>query len=362
MIKAKRRFEGDKVKVLYVDIETGGHHQSYLKALIEISGKENILVLPERIENLNVKQYVFQRTDFFNKRLPEYFRWTREIRQIIKEEKPDVIHFLYGDVFYKYFGFGLEGLKKRYKIVNTIHALKRGKIGIVSLKRIMRWSNVGVVHTDAIYNKVKSVGILNVVHVEYPHFSSEYKIDEVMAREYYGLSMDSFVLGCIGGTRYDKGLDILLKALQNVTGNFELLIAGAEDAIKRDKIECLANTYIDRVKLHLKYLSDEEFDMAIQAVDAIVLPYRKDFNGASGPLGEGVAKKKVIIGSNHGSLGDIIEKNHLGYTFDSENEDELACAIMKAYNKRFVYDKKAISYAASLSVNEFKDQYRKIYL
>lgn len=28
------------MKVLYIDIETGGHHQTYLKALMDIPGKE----------------------------------------------------------------------------------------------------------------------------------------------------------------------------------------------------------------------------------------------------------------------------------------------------------------------------------
>lgn len=114
------------MKVLYIDIETGGHHQTYLKALMDIPGKENVLVLPEKIEGLNAKQYVFRKTDFFNKKLLEYYKWTKEVKGIIKTEKPDVVHFLYGDVFYKYFGLGLEGLKKKHKVVNTIHALKKG--------------------------------------------------------------------------------------------------------------------------------------------------------------------------------------------------------------------------------------------
>ncbi len=158
---------------------TGGHHQTYLKALMDISGKENVLVLPEKIEGLNAKQYVFRKTDFFNKKLLEYYKWTKEVKGIIKTEKPNVVHFLYGDVFYKYFGLGLEGLKKKYKVINTIHALKKGKIGIVSLKRVMHLSSIGVVHTDAIFNEVKDAGIENVVHIEYPHFSTGYDIDKV---------------------------------------------------------------------------------------------------------------------------------------------------------------------------------------
>lgn len=350
------------MKVLYVDIETGGHHQTYLKALMDIPGKENVLVLPKKIEGLNAKQYVFRKTDFFNKKLPEYYKWTKEVKGIIQTEKPNVVHFLYGDVFYKYFGLGLEGLKKKYKVINTIHALKKGKIGIVSLKRIMRLSSTGVVHTDAIFNEVKDAGIENVMHIEYPHFSTGYDIDKVGARKYYGLSENAFVLGCIGGTRYDKGLDILLKALQGVTGDFELLIAGAEDAIKREKIEELARPYRDRVKLHLNFLTDEEFELAIQAVDAIVLPYRKTFNGASGPLGEGVAKGKMIIATNHGSLGDIVKKNNLGYTFESENIEALEKVLNMAVQRTsFTYDKKANVYKNKLSINEFKKQYCKLY-
>lgn len=350
------------MKVLYVDIETGGHHQTYLKALVDISGKENTLVLPEKIEGLDAKQYIFRKTDFFKKKLPEYYQWTKEVKGIIKKEKPDVVHFLYGDVFYKYFGLGLEGLKKKYKVINTIHALKKGKIGIVSLKRIMRLSSIGVIHTDAIFNEVKNAGVENVVHIEYPHFSNGYDIDKTGARKYYGLSENAFVLGCIGGTRYDKGLDILLKALQGVTGDFELLVAGAEDAIKREKIEELARPYRDQVKLHLDFLTDEEFELAIQTVDAIVLPYRKTFNGASGPLGEGVAKEKMIIAANHGSLGDIVEKNHLGYLFESENIEALKKVLNMAVQRtRFTYDKRANAYKNKLSINEFKKQYCKLY-
>ncbi len=351
------------MKVLYVDIETGGHHQTYLKALMDISGKENVLVLPEKIESLNAKQYVFRKTDFYNKKLSEYYKWVKEVKGIIKTEKPDVIHFLYGDVFYKYFGLGLEGLKKQYKVVNTIHALKKGKIGIVSLKRIMHLSSVGVVHTHAIFNEVKDAGIENVVHIEYPHFSTGYDVDKAGARKYYGLSENAFVLGCIGGTRYDKGLDVLLKALQSVTADFELLVAGAEDAIKREDIEELARPYRERVKLHLNFLTDEEFEMAIQAVDVIVLPYRKTFNGASGPLGEGVAKEKMIIAANHGSLGDIVEKNHLGYTFESENIEALRKVLNTAVQRRnFTYDEKANEYKKSLNAINFQKNYQKIYL
>ena len=98
-----------------------------MRALTNINNKENILVLPQKLPDFDNKQYVFSKMDFYNKKLGAYLRWIKEIKKIIKKEQPDVVHFLYGDVFYKYFGLGLEGLKRKYKVINTVHALKKGK-------------------------------------------------------------------------------------------------------------------------------------------------------------------------------------------------------------------------------------------
>lgn len=52
-------------------------------------------------------------------------------------------------------------------------------------------------------------------------------------------------------------------------------------------------------------MTDREFAEVIAASDIIALPYRKKFNGASGPLVEGVYLGKCIIGPNHGNLGKL---------------------------------------------------------
>lgn len=44
-----------------------------------------------------------------------------------------------------------------------------------------------------------------------------------------------------------------------------------------------------------------------------------------------MAKGKMIIAANHGSLGDIVEKNHLGYTFESENIEALKKVFAHGY-------------------------------
>ena len=62
----------------------------------------------------------------------------------------------------------------------------------------------------------------------------------------------------LGGTRYDKGIDILLNALKDVQDNFKLIIAGKEEFFSREYIEKKIESYRSKVELNLKFLSNEE--------------------------------------------------------------------------------------------------------
>lgn len=352
------------MKIMYVDVLLDGHHLSYLNALLHIEGNEYVIAIPEKVKGLDCKQYTFSKMDFYHKTLYRYFKWLREIYVIALREQPDVIHFLYGDVFYKYFGSGLGKFKRHFKTVVTIHGLRKGLLARIGLLLMFRLCNVGVVHTDIIRKQIAELKITNLVHIEYPHFSrtdnisSIDSISSLEAKKSLGIPSDRKVLGCLGATRKDKGLDILLKALQNVHLDFELLIAGAEEAVSQAEISRLCKPYASRVHMLLRYLTDEEFDLCLAASDIVVLPYRREFNGASGPLGEGVWLYKPIIGPDHGSLGDIIKNNHIGYVFETENEVSLAQTISTAVTCPFLYDETAIKYRMRLSVERFQKEYQ----
>ncbi|MEY8338007.1 glycosyltransferase [Lachnospiraceae bacterium 62-35] len=349
------------MKILFVDIILDGHHRAYLDALISKAHYEAILALPERIENLECRQYLFSPIDFFHKKLKDYLNWLNEISTIADTESPDIIHFLYGDVFYKFFGLGLNQINKKYKTIITLHGKRNGKLYGYSIKAIFQQICMGVVHTDVIWKELKSAGIKNVYHIEYPCFASYENLNRESARIKMGLLPKGKVLGCLGSTRYDKGLDFLLESLKNVSADYEVIIAGKPEAWNEAHIKELAGDSWPYIHLLLKYLTDEEFQTALIACDIIVLPYRRSFNGASGPLTEGIWNNKVIIGPNHGSLGAMIKENHLGYTFESENIHSLAETIENALNSEFEYDNVALQYKASLSVEYFKHKYTELY-
>ena len=101
--------------------------------------------------------------------------------------------------------------------------------------------------------------------------------------------------------------------------------------------------------------------MAIAAADIIALPYRNSFNGASGPLGEGVSKDKCIVGSAHGNLGYTIKENHLGYVFKTEDSDDLARVLMQVLEGEFSIDEQYRAYKDMLKPEIFRTSYRKVY-
>lgn len=262
---------------------------------------------------------------------------------------------------YRYFGIGLE-LFRGTKVIVTLHQVRRSRIRDFSIKQICSKATWNVVHTNKLANDLKGMRLQNIRKVEYPCFAPHENVYRRDAQKQMGFDAgDKPVLLALGGTRYEKGLDILLEALKNVDAPFYLLVAGYPELYDERYVAENSKEYKEQVYCILKYLSDEEFSLSLAACDFVVLPYRRVFDGASGPLGEGVARNKVIIGPDHGSLGKIITENHLGYIFETENVHSLARTIQKALAERFEKDEKYRNYQREISPEKFVENYLKIY-
>ena len=348
------------MRVLYIDNQLGGHHQEYLKALTESSTHGSVVILPAKADlPAEIKQYVFSE-DIESKNFAGYRRLISFIKQVADNENIDVIHFLNFDPLLKYFGVGLKKLRK-YSVIATFHHYRYGRVHDFSRKRIYKRCKYGVVHTKHLKEYSDKLGISNCVHIEYPVFKDSSGISAKDSRAYWHLNDGSKVLLALGGTRRSKGLDLLLEALDGVNEPFQLLIAGSVSDFDKEFVESKTSGYRDKVKMKLCYLTDKEVQMAAAASDIVVLPYRKVFDGASGPLGEGVILGKCIIGPDHGSLGRIISENHLGYTFESENIDSLHSTIISSLTNEFVRDEKYKNYQVSLDSRSFVGKYEQLY-
>lgn len=343
------------MKIMYVDASIDGHHRSYLKALLEAAEEERVeafAVLPEFEKTVNGKCYSIPKSKI--RTFSGYWMWMKQLKKIAEDEKPDILHLLDGDSIMRYFGWGFSGFRQ-CKTVITFHHLFSGRLRTISMKNMLRQMDVGVFHTEEIASKVKGDGCKNVFCIPYPCFLN------TSLKEEDGYKNHPPVLLALGGTRYDKGLDVLLEALKFVTMSFQLTIAGREEDFDRQFIEEKTRTYVDSVNLKLDFLTEEEVLEQLQCSDIIVLPYRRIFDGASGPMCEGVYLGKTIVGPNHGSLGRLILQYHVGYTFASEDAVELGKCLNKALNQPFVYDETAKGYQESLRPEFFKRSYMELY-
>lgn len=314
------------MKILLVDISIYGHHKVYIETLIN-KHNDYVCIVPEKINTLPYNQYIHNYKGVNN--LYQYISWLRFINKIAHEEKVDVIHFLYSDCIYRFAGLGFNIIKNKFVIVATQHHMRESKMRWILMKKFSKKLDAIIVHTEFIKSSILNKSIKNVYYIDYPDTQDIVIYDSKESKRYWGLPENKPILLAIGGTRYDKGLDILLRALKNIDQPFHLLIAGTEDAITKNSIMEFIESYKQNVTVCLKHLSDEEFSKAISASDCIVLPYRKIFNGASGPMTAGVINEKYIIACNHGSIGMITEKYDLGYSFESENIESLSVVLSK---------------------------------
>lgn len=349
------------MRILLVETKISGHHLSYAKCLVGGKDAQYIFAVPSNIEIPEFPCSVIKlNCGKSEDGIIWYQRFINEIKRVADENNVDVIHFLYGDVFLKYFGYRFNTLKK-YKLIMTFHQFRYSMLRNYSRKVFFKRITYGVVHTESLRDHLNEAEITNVIQIEYPQFNSAHAFDKKIAKDKLNIKNDKPILLALGGTRFDKGLDILLRSLNRVDKPFNLLVAGKEESFKRDFIEEACKTFKENVILKLNFLTDEEFALCLNAADYVVLPYRKTFDGASGPLGEGVALKKPIIGACHGSIGKIITKNTIGYTFETESVDDLTEKLNIALSKPFPWNEQAEKYRLSLLPQKFLEAYTSLY-
>ena len=355
------------MKILYIDQHMTGHHIPFLKNLLNGVKNHQIVLMTDKSNISELGNLVEKIYGIEDKKGFHYGHFCMTFLKVIKNEKPDIVHFLCGDDYFRNLLLGVGAFCKSKNVMMTIHKYHPGngflkKVAWRLIYKRFAWINkVIVVQTDCIKDSLHNIGIRNVRVIDYPScYSSEsIKTDKNI------LSLkkpECPILLALGATRFDKGLDILLSAIKRIDKTYLLIIAGKEDYFDRAFIEKETKELGDKVCIDLKFLSDDELISYIKVSDYIVIPYRKCFDGQSGPLNEGVWQNKIIIGPNHGSLGEVIMSNHLGYVFDSENVVSLANTISKAMDEPFSFDKYYMNYQRKISSNEFQRKYNRTYL
>ncbi|MGH4139614.1 glycosyltransferase [Clostridium sp.] len=297
---------------------------------------------------------------------------------IVNSEKSDMagIHFLTLDyIIYELFFICLKDKffkhkKNKIKITATLHWAPNIFLKWFVIKYLLKYGYITklIVHGNYIRNnmidKLGDQFESLITNIPYPVSLSEVKPRDICINK-IGLndSRGPFLL-CFGGTRYEKGLDLMLEACKFIKTPFTLIIAGEEGEITKEFIDNkITQLFLkNEIFLNIKYIEDELLPYYFSVSDIVVLPYRKTFTGQSGPMTEGINYNKIVIVPNVNELGYTISKYNVGKLFECEDVKDLASTIeyciknIDELKRNFINGQE--TYKQETSISKFKCNYK----
>ncbi|MFA7676888.1 MAG: glycosyltransferase, partial [Candidatus Omnitrophota bacterium] len=170
------------------------------------------------------------------------------------------------------------------------------------------------------------------------------KVFEVSeARKSLSLPQGAKIVGMVGTINKRKGADLLIKSFleRNHKDNEFILLAGKQTEDIKKLIRYCKSIFPEKIRHVIeinRFLSQEEFLLAIAAVDAVAVVYPAHF-GSSGILIQAAAAKKPVLGSAFSWVGYAIKKYNLGYCCNVCEHAELTKGLEWAFgNPTFSVD------------------------
>jgi glycosyltransferase involved in cell wall biosynthesis len=150
------------------------------------------------------------------------------------------------------------------------------------------------------------------------------------ARHRLNVLCDGTLIGCVGAINARKGIDCLLAAFKKalLPPSARLLLAGNHEPRIR---ELLKNEYDALVRAGRiisidRYLSVEELQQALGAMDLVCTPYMHQIAIASIAL-RAVAASRPVLAADDGWCGRMVPAFGMGWTSNPRDADQFAAAI-----------------------------------
>ena len=320
-------YECDKLKILYITLNTYGGMNHYVSQLVNaISKKEEVIVIaPVGIERKtflkDVKITELELGTVIKKFLFNTLIFTRPIKflNIIFKEKPDIIHCNHNHLW---LGFFLPFLSK-YPIITTIHDVNphfgsRKFDKLIGKYLYLKFSDCLIVHGEKAKKELNFKKKCFIIpHGDYSFFLDYQKenIDE-------GRNTILF----FGRIEEYKGLEYLIKAVTYISNHFQdikLIIAGSGDFCKYKNL--ILND--KKFEVHNRFILDEEVPFFFQRARVVVLPYIEGTQTGIIPIA--YAFKKPVVVTDVGSIPEVVDDGKTGFIVPSKDSNALAEAIIK---------------------------------
>lgn len=345
-------------RVVLIDPLSTGHHVSYARILakgLRDNGCEVVAIgnsqLLERLSDLIVEGIPLElqrRSD------PITWEWKKfhymyAAVNLAKKIRPDIIHFLYLDRFVWALAMrGISGVQYRATLhwgymlpefVSRPSQRGRAAFDVWALRRLATRGVRIMVHSLWLQKSfTERVGYRIFDYVPYPvelYDSSESRLRARLLKESLGLPKGSKLALVFGGTRYDKGADLAVKALEHLDTHWHLLVAGKSESFNQASLLDIARRHgvDERVRLHLEYIPEEFVADFFLSSDVVLLPYRSIFSGQSGPLMLAASLGIPVVAASVPVLAETVERYELGVLFPPEDIDGMAKAFRSLEEK-----------------------------
>lgn len=160
------------------------------------------------------------------------------------------------------------------------------------------------------FNKIKPAVV--VEHPLYDTFGN--KVEKKLAREHLRLNQDDKLILFFGFIRKYKGLDLLLKAMNDPTiraNNIKLLVAGEFYEDENFYLSLInENNLQEQVILRDQFIPDSEVKYYLSAADCVVQPYRNATQSGVTPLAYHFEKPMIV--TNVGGLPALVPHEKVG--------------------------------------------------
>lgn len=302
------------------------------------------------------------------KELRRRYKMLRMVMNEVKkyDGKKVIVHFLTADKFYPVPMLSKLFTKNR-KVIFNVHAFPKSFLRLRLLKNAARKVNTLVVFSERLVLKAQEENIHNVVEAHWPSFYDYSKVQQKdCLKKKYNIEGKT-IISVLGGTRYDKGIDILIRSMKYVPkylrDSIVVNIAGKLQYFTEEMITTLLQENDVQGRITLRSLSDEEFCENVVVSDIMAIPYRKSFcSGASGPMTEAMCRCVPSVFPKNGNLGIYEEKYHVGKTFECENEQSLGETITDMIINGFEVPKNvAMEFSREHFKKSFFDYYNSLF-
>jgi len=198
--------------------------------------------------------------------------------------------------------------------------------------RFLRRMSTVVVHGKSDLEEAGSLKLearlLKLYHPIYDQYGKP-ESDTGASKQELGYSRDTSLVLFFGLVRPYKGLLDLIRAMDSLPRDIQLLVVGECYADRKEILDSIRDLDLaDRVRWIDRFVPDDEVSVFFNAADVVALPYRNATQ--SGVAQIALSFNKVMVLTNTGGLSELLDEGSTGYMAEPWSPSSLASSVEKA--------------------------------